>query len=50
MAVADLVFGGILLALKSVASKLPGFYADPVLEGEDTVLKHWLKHYQDLAL
>lgn len=50
MAVADLVFGGILLALKSVALKPPGFYVDPVLEGEDALLKHWLKYYQNLML
>lgn len=50
MAVADLVFAEILLALKTVTSRPPGFYADYMLNGEDAVLQHWLRSYLNFEL
>lgn len=50
MAMADLMFAETLLALETVALRPRGFFTGPALEGEDTVLKHWLRNYQGVVL
>ncbi len=46
----DLVFATSLLALKAVSSRPPGFFVETTLDGEDTILKYWLKIHQGIML
>jgi len=50
MAIADLIFAETLLALEVIGVRPPGLYADYTLNGEEAVLRHWIRSYMDFEL